>query len=49
MRNPVWPSSFAIPAGTSNEFDVQNEWEENTHTQHKYTQTHKAYDPTYAF
>ena len=22
------------PAGTSNELDVQNEWEENTHTQH---------------
>ena len=21
------------PAGTSNELDVQNEWEENTHTQ----------------
>ena len=23
------------PAGTSNELDVQNEWEENTHTQQK--------------
>ena len=22
------------PAGTSNELDVQNEWEENTHTHH---------------
>ena len=22
------------PAGTSNELDVQNEWEENTHTQY---------------
>ena len=22
------------PAGTSNELDVQSEWEENTHTQH---------------
>ena len=22
------------PAGTSNEFDVQNEWEENTHNTH---------------
>ena len=29
MRNPVWPSSCATPAGTSNELDVQNEWEEN--------------------
>ena len=28
---PVW-SSCATPAGTSNELDVQNEWEENTHT-----------------
>ena len=32
MRNPVWPSSCVTPAGTSNELDVQNEWEENTHT-----------------
>ena len=30
MRNPVWPSSCVTPAGTSNELDVQNEWEENT-------------------
>ena len=22
------------PAGTSNDFDVQNEWEENTHNTH---------------
>ena len=27
------------PAGTSNELDVQNEWEENTHTQQKTTIT----------
>ena len=26
------PSSCVTPAGTSNELDVQNEWEENTHT-----------------
>ena len=32
MRNPVRPSSCVTPAGTSNELDVQNEWEENTHT-----------------
>ena len=32
MRNHVWPSSRVTPAGTSNELDVQNEWEENTHT-----------------
>ena len=25
--------SCVTPAGTSNELDVQNEWEENTHTQ----------------
>ena len=30
MRNPVWPSSCVTLAGTSNELDVQNEWEENT-------------------
>ena len=30
MRNPVCPSSYVTPAGTS--IDVQNEWEENTHT-----------------
>ena len=29
---PVWPSSCVTPAGTSNELDAQNEWEENTHT-----------------
>ena len=33
--SPVWPT----PAGTSNELDVQNEWGENTHTQH----THSLY------
>ena len=32
MRNPVWPSSCVTPAGTSNELNVQNKWEENTHT-----------------
>ena len=32
MRNPVWPSSCVTPAGTSNELDVQHEWEENTNT-----------------
>ena len=32
MRNPVWPSSCVTPAGKSNELDVQNKWEENTHT-----------------
>ena len=26
------PSSCVTPAGTSNELDVQNGWEENTHT-----------------
>ena len=28
----MWPSSCVTPAGTSNELDVQNGWEENTHT-----------------
>ena len=37
MKNPVWPSCVT-PAGTSNELDVQNEWEENTHT-HSWVQT----------
>ena len=32
MRIPVWPSSCVTPAGTSNELDIQSEWEENTHT-----------------
>ena len=27
----MWPSSCVIPAGTSNELHVHNEWEENTH------------------
>ena len=31
MKNPVLPSSCVTPAGTSNELDVHNEWEENTH------------------
>ena len=30
IKNPVWPSSCVTPAGTS--IDVQNGWEENTHT-----------------
>ena len=30
MENPVLPSSCVTPAGTS--VEVQNEWEENTHT-----------------
>ena len=32
MRNPVRPFFCVTPAGTSNELDVQNEWEENTQT-----------------
>ena len=32
VKNPVWPSFCVTPAGTSNEHDVQNELEENTHT-----------------
>ena len=32
MRNPVRPSSCVTPAGTSNELDVQNVWEEIIHT-----------------
>ena len=35
----MWPSSCVTPAGTSNELDVQNEWEKNTqdvHTQPRY-------------
>ena len=30
-RRKVDEKSCATPAGTSNELDVQNEWEENTH------------------
>ena len=30
----LWPFSCVTPAGTSNEFDVQNEWEENTQHTH---------------
>ena len=41
MRNPVWPSSCVTPAGTSNELDVQNEWEENTHT-HTHTRINRV-------
>ena len=33
-RRKVDEKSCSTPAGTSNEFDVQNKWEENTHTQH---------------
>ena len=33
MENPVLPCSCVIPAGTS--IEVQNEWEENTHTKIK--------------
>ena len=32
IKNPVGPSFCVTPAGTSNELDVQNGWEENTHT-----------------
>ena len=40
MENPVLLSSCVTPAGTS--IEVQNEWEENTHTHtHKYTYIHK--------
>ena len=35
-RKKVDEKSCVTPAGTSNELDVQNEWEENTHT-HKHT------------
>ena len=31
-RRKVDEKSCVTPAGTSNELDVQNEWEENTHT-----------------
>ena len=34
MKNPVLPSSCVTPAGTSNELDVQNGCEENTHNTH---------------
>ena len=34
MENPVLPSSCVTPAGTS--IEVQNEWEENTHTHTQY-------------
>ena len=35
MEYPVLPSSCVTPAGTS--IEVQNEWEENTHTHTQYT------------
>ena len=44
MRNPVRPSSCVTPAGTSNELDVQNVWEENIHT-HAHTKLKKADRP----
>ena len=31
-RKKVDEKSCVTPAGTSNELDVQNKWEENTHT-----------------
>ena len=34
-RRKVDEKSCVTPAGTSNELDVQNGWEENTHTQIK--------------
>ena len=39
MRNPVWPFSCVTPAGTSNELDVHNEWEEK-----KITHTHTPWE-----
>ena len=44
MRNPVRPSSCVTPAGTSNELDVQNVWEENIHT-HAHTKLKKPIAP----
>ena len=32
LRRKVDEKSCVTPAGTSNKFDVQNKWEENTHT-----------------
>ena len=32
-RRKVDEKSCVTPAGTSDEFDVQNKWRENTHTQ----------------
>ena len=47
MRNPVRPSSCVVtPAGTSNELDVQNVWEEIIHTHtHTHTKLKKADRP----
>ena len=36
-RRKVDDESCVTPAGTSNELDVQNKWEENTHTHTVYT------------
>ena len=38
--------SCVTPAGSSNELDVQNEWEENTHT---HTHTHTSVAPDQKF
>ena len=38
-RKTVDEKSCMTPAGTSNELDVQNEWEENTHTRCSSTHT----------
>ena len=35
-RKKVDEKSCVTPAGTSNELDVQNEWEENTHNTHSH-------------
>ena len=45
MKNPVGPSSCVTPPDTSNEFDVQNKWEENT----QHTHTHNTHSITVAF
>ena len=44
MRNPVRPSSCVTPAGTSNELDVQNKWEDGT--QHIHTRYIKDSKPS---
>ena len=36
--------TFLTPAGTSNELDVQNEWDENTHT-HTGGKSHRISPP----
>ena len=40
-RKKVDEKSCVTPAGTSNELDVQNEWEENTHTHTKILKRNK--------